>query len=71
MAFKIKVIAEAEAVENNWEIARDYGLGESMVRRWRRDQAIILSGKLNISKKCAKMCRFTPKCSEQDKQAME
>ena len=26
MAFKIKVIAEAEAVENNSEIAREYGL---------------------------------------------
>ena len=71
MAFKIKVIAEAEAVENSWEIAREYGLSDSMLRRWRRDQAIILSGKLNISAKCAKMIWFTPKCSEQDKQAME
>ena len=26
MAFKLKVVAEAEAVENNSEIARDYGL---------------------------------------------
>ena len=34
MAFKLKVVAEAEAVENNSEIARDYGLSESMVRRW-------------------------------------
>ena len=39
MAFKIKGIAEAEAAENNSrEIAREYGLSESMVRRWRRDQ---------------------------------
>ena len=44
MAFKIKVIAEAEAVENNSQIAREYGLSESMVRRWRRDQVTILSG---------------------------
>ena len=33
MAFKLKVVAEAEAVENNSEIASDYGLSESMVRR--------------------------------------
>ena len=31
MAFKIKVIAEAEAVENNSEIAREYGLSESLI----------------------------------------
>ena len=37
MAFRIKVVAEAEAVENSSEIAWDYGLSESMVRRWRRD----------------------------------
>ena len=46
MAFKIKVVTEAEAVENNLEIARDYGLGESMVQRWGRVQAAILSGEL-------------------------
>ena len=34
MAFKLKVVAEAEAVENNSEIAHDYGLSESMGRRW-------------------------------------
>ena len=57
MAFKIKVIAGAEAVENNSEIARDYGLGA--VRRWRRDPATILSGE-HMSAKRAKMGRFTP-----------
>ena len=59
MAFKIKVIAEAEAVENNTEIARDYGLGESMMRRWRRDQATTLSGKLKMSAKRAYRWRNT------------
>ena len=34
MAFKLKIVAEAEAVKNNSEIAREYGLSESMVRRW-------------------------------------
>ena len=71
IAFRIKVIAEAEAVENSSEIARDYGLSESMVRRWRRDQATILSGKLKMSARRAKMSRFTPKCPELDEQAME
>ena len=42
-----------------------------MVRRWRRDQATILSGKLKMSARRAKMGRFTPKCPELDEQAME
>ena len=71
VAFKIKVIAEPEAVENNSEIAREYGLSESMVRRWRREQATILSGDLKMSAKRATMGRFTPKYSELDEQVME
>ena len=47
MAFNIKVIVEAEAVESSSEITQDYGLSESMMRCWRRDQVTILSGKLN------------------------
>ena len=45
-AFRIKVIVEAEAVENSSVIHREL-------------------------KMCAKMGRFTPKCPERDKQAME
>ena len=71
MAFRIKVIAEAEAVKNSLEIARYYGLSESMARRWRRDQATILSGKLKMSAKRAKMGRFALKCSELNEQAIE
>ena len=52
MAFKIKVIAEAETVENNSGIAWDYGLSESMARRWRSDPATILSGEHNVCKTC-------------------
>ena len=29
LGFKLKVVAEPEAVENNSEIARDYGISES------------------------------------------
>ena len=71
MAFRIKVVAEAEAIENSSEIAWDYGLSESMVRRWRSDPATILSGELKMSTKRAKMGRFTPKYPELDEQVME
>ena len=67
MAFNIKVIVEAEAVESSSEITQDYGLSESMVRCWRRDQVtIILSGKLKMSAKRAEMDHFTPKCPKLD-----
>ena len=33
--FKLKIVAEAEAVNNNRDIAREYGISESMVRKWR------------------------------------
>ena len=62
---------EAEAVENNSEIAREHGLRESMVRRWRRDQATILSGGLKMSAKRATMGCFTPKYPKLDQQVME
>ena len=32
LTLKLKIVAEAEAVENNSEIAREYGISESMVR---------------------------------------
>lgn len=66
MAFKLKVVAEAEAVENNSEIAREYGLSESMVCRWRRDQAKLFNGELKMSAKRTTMGRFTPKYPELD-----
>ena len=71
MAFKIKVVAEAEVVENNSEIAREYGLSQSMVRHWRRDQATILSGELKMSAKRATMGHFTLKYPKLDQQVME
>ena len=66
MAFNIKVIVEAEAVESSSEITQDYGLSESMMQCWRRDQVTILSGKLKMSAIRAKMDRFTPKCPKLD-----
>ena len=42
--FKLKIIAEAETVNNNREIAREYGISESMVRKWRNQQHVLFSG---------------------------
>ena len=39
--FKLKIVAEAEAVNNNREIAREYGISESMVRKWRNQQHVL------------------------------
>ena len=44
LGLKLTIVAEAEAVENNSEIAREYGISESMVRRWRKDQANLFNG---------------------------
>ena len=45
LAFKLKIVAEAEAVENNSEIARVYGISESMVHRCRKDQENLFTNK--------------------------
>jgi len=42
--FKLKIVAEAEAVNNNREIAREYEISESMVRKWRNQQDVLFSG---------------------------
>ena len=42
--FKLKIVAEAEAVNNNQEIAREYVISESMARKWRSQQDVLFSG---------------------------
>ena len=64
LAFKLKIVAEAEVIENNSEIARKYGISESMVRRWRKDQANFFSGELKMSEKRKTMGCYTPKYPE-------
>ena len=44
LKFKLKIVAEAEAVNNNREIAREYGISESMARKWRNQQDVLFSG---------------------------
>ena len=67
MAFKLKVVAEAEAVENNSEIAHKYGLSESMVRCW---QAKIFNGELKMSAKPTTIGQFTLKYPGLDQQIL-
>ena len=42
--FELKIVAEAEAVNNNPEIAREYGISESMARKWCNQQDVLFSG---------------------------
>ena len=51
LVLKLNIVPEAEAVQNNSEIAREYGISESMVRRWRKDQGILFNGELKLSTK--------------------
>ena len=51
LAFKLKIVAEADAVENNSEIAREYGISESMVHRWQKGQANLFNSELKMSAK--------------------
>ena len=44
--FKLKILAEAEAVKNNREIAREYGIFKSMVHKWENQQHMLFNGKL-------------------------
>ena len=44
--FKLKIVIEAEAVNNNREIAREYGIFESMVRRSEDDSQARFHGPL-------------------------
>ena len=64
--FKLKIVAEAEAVNNNREIAREYGISESMVRKWRNQQDILFSGELKMTAKRASMGGYRPKDPELD-----
>ena len=64
--FKLKIVAEAEAVKNSREIAREYGISESMVRKWRNQQHMLFNGELKITAKRASMGRYKPKYPELD-----
>lgn len=44
LIFKLEIVAEAEAVNNNRVIAREYGIFESIDRKWHNQQDILFSG---------------------------
>ena len=56
--FKLKIVAGAEAVNNNREIAREYGISESMVHKWRNQQHVLFSGELKMTAKRASIGRY-------------
>ena len=64
---KLTIGAEAEAVE----IAREYGISESMVHRWRKDQANLFNGEIKLSAKRKTMGCFTPKYPELAQRILE
>ena len=66
--FKLKIVAEAEAVNNNREIAREYGISESTVRKWRNQQHALFTGELRMTAKRASMGCYRPKDPELDQQ---
>ena len=71
LALKLKIVTEAEAVKNNSEIAREYGISESMVCRWRKDQANLFNGEIKLSAKGKTMGCFTPKYPELNQRILE
>ena len=70
LAFKLKIVAE-EAVENNSEMAREYDISESMVRRWRKDRANLFNCEIKLSAKRKTMECFTPKYPNLDQRILE
>lgn len=44
LSFTLRIVAEAEAVNNNREIAHEYGISVSMVRKWRNQQHVLFTG---------------------------
>ena len=64
--FKLEIVAEVEAVNNNRVIATEYGIFESIVRKWHNQQDILFSGKLKMTAKRASMGRYRPKDPELD-----
>ena len=59
--FKLKIVAKAEAVNNNREIAHEYGISESMVWKWCNQQHVLFSGGLPMTAKCASLQHYKPK----------
>ena len=64
-------MAEAKAVENNSEIARENGISESMVCPWRKDQENLFNGELKMSAKHTMLGHYTPKYPPLDERLLD
>ena len=65
-------MAEAKAiVENNAEIAKEYGISESMVFRWRKDQENLFNGELKMAAKHTMLGCYTPKYPQLDERLLD
>ena len=64
--FKLKIVAEGEAVKNKREIAREYGIFKLMVHKWENQQHMLFNGKLKMTAKHASMGWYKPKYPELD-----
>ena len=64
--FKLKIVEEAESGKNNREIACEYGISDSMVRKWRNQLHMLFNGELKMTAKRASMGRYKPKYPELD-----
>ena len=64
--FKLKIVEEAESGKNNREIAREYGISESMFRKWRNQLHMLFNGELKMTAKRASMGRYKPKYPKLD-----
>ena len=71
LVFKLKIVTEAEAVENNSEIAREYGISESTDHHWRKDQANLFNSEIKLSAKWKTMGCFMPKYPELNQKILE
>jgi len=67
MAFKLKVVAEAELLKTTQRSREITGLAS----RWRRDQAKLFNSKLKMSVKRTTLGCFTLKYPELDQQMLE
>lgn len=64
-------MAEAEAMNNDHEIAREYGISELTVHKWRNQQHVLFSSELKMTAKRASMGRYQPKDPEVDQQLVD
>lgn len=69
--FKIKVICYAKNNNSNRAAAREFGINESMVRKWRKNENELLSGKIKITAKRMTQGKARPKDPDMENKLMD